>query len=731
MFVEQQRVFQSAAGKQSFRKSREEHGLERTASRFAVGLLGFTGLITVGAAALTLVAWRDLVLGDALSNLGGAIAGVVYAALGALIVQRVRNRIGWILLAEGLGLAFMSLLSAYSVIGLLTQPGSLPGPKLVGAIAEWIFIPLPTVLAFLLLLFPTGAVPSSRWRPIVPLGIAATALLLVAFVVTPRPVALPAPEGLSLTYPNPLAIQTPVLTTVPFGTVSALGVLSVALLAGAFTALVVRYRGGRGELRQQIKWVAFAAVVALVSQVVAVLGTAVCQCDQSPVATVAYIPFTLIVLFGIPAAIALAILKHGLYEIDVIINRAVVYGLLAAALTSVYVGIVAGVGAIAGRQGGAVLTVVAAAVVALLFQPLRQRAQLLANRLVYGERATPYQVLSDLAEGMAGTLGLDEVLDRMVSALADGTGATRVDVWIRVGRELRPVAAWPRGAPMPDARPLADGDELPSFEDATRAVAVRHGTELLGALALEKPRSEALSLTEDRLLQDLASQAGLVLRNVRLTTELQATIGELRASRRRLVEAQDAERRKLERNLHDGAQQQLVALRVHLGLLERLAEDPERVKQLARQLQEALQGALDDLARGIFPPLLADKGLAAALEAQGRKAAVAATVESDGVTRYPQEVEAAVYFCTLEAMQNAAKHSGASSLTVRVAQKADHLVFEVQDDGDGFDPGSAGYGSGLRGMADRIDAVGGRLEVSSSPGHGTLVRGSIELPGGT
>jgi signal transduction histidine kinase len=212
-----------------------------------------------------------------------------------------------------------------------------------------------------------------------------------------------------------------------------------------------------------------------------------------------------------------------------------------------------------------------------------------------GNRATPDQVLSEFAERMAGTYGIDDVLERMSLILAQGTGATRVDVWLRVGRELRPVAAWPADAGSHAAIPLLADDALPAFDGVTRAVAVRHGDELLGALALEKPRNESLSPTEDKLLQDLASQAGLVLRNVRLTAELQANIDELRASRRRLVGAQDEERRKIERNLHDGAQQQLVALTVQLGLLERLAEDPERVRQMASQLQGGLRDALDDL----------------------------------------------------------------------------------------------------------------------------------------
>jgi signal transduction histidine kinase len=261
-------------------------------------------------------------------------------------------------------------------------------------------------------------------------------------------------------------------------------------------------------------------------------------------------------------------------------------------------------------------------------------------------------------------------------------------------------------------------------------MAVLQGDELLGALAIDKPPNEPLTPTEDALLHDLASQAGLVLRNVRLTAELRAHIDALKASRRRLVEAQDAERRRIERNLHDGAQQQLVALSVQLGLLRRLADDPARVRESADHLQEQVGDALEnlrDLARGIYPPLLADKGLPAAIEAQGRKAAVPVTVEADGVGRFPQELEAAVYFSVLEALQNIAKYAQATRADIRLAQEDGHLGFEVRDDGRGFDPEQTSYGTGLRGMVDRLEAVGGRLEVSSSPGHGTVIRGRIAL----
>jgi signal transduction histidine kinase len=258
---------------------------------------------------------------------------------------------------------------------------------------------------------------------------------------------------------------------------------------------------------------------------------------------------------------------------------------------------------------------------------------------------------------------------------------------------------------------------------------VRHQSELLGALTLTKPPSEPVTPAEEKLLSDLASQAGLMLRNVRLTAELQARLVDLRASRQRLVAAQDQERRRLERDLHDGAQQQLVALAVKQRLAEGLVrKDPDKAAQMLADLQadttEALEN-LRDLARGIYPPLLADKGLPAALEGHTRKVHLPVTVEADGLGRYPQEVEAAVYFCCLEALQNIVKYAGASQVSVNLSTEAGQVNFSVIDDGKGFDPETKPPGSGLRGMADRMEALGGMLEVRSEPGTGTTVTGRI------
>jgi hypothetical protein len=270
----------------------------------------------------------------------------------------------------------------------------------------------------------------------------------------------------------------------------------------------------------------------------------------------------------------------------------------------------------------------------------------------------------------------------MVRVLAEGIGADRTRVWLSVGTELRPAAAWPPDGSAPPIALVPGGPatELPPFPDGERAFPVRHAGELLGAISVVTPESEPLGPDRERLVADVAAQTGLVLRNVRL-------IEELRESRRRIVAAQDERAKALERNLHDGAQQQLVALAVKQRLAEALVErDPARARSMLADIQAETQDALEnlrDLARGIYPPLLADKGLEASLEAQARKAALPVDVEAADVGRHPQEVESAVYFSCLEALQNAAKYARASRATIALARDPGRLRFQVADDGVG------------------------------------------------
>jgi signal transduction histidine kinase len=256
---------------------------------------------------------------------------------------------------------------------------------------------------------------------------------------------------------------------------------------------------------------------------------------------------------------------------------------------------------------------------------------------------------------------------------------------------------------------------------------------LFGALTVTKPANEELTATEENLMNDLGRQAGLALRNVRLTTELRSRLEELRASRQRIVAAGDEERRRLERNLHDGAQQELVAVKVQLAIAEDMADELEGdtapllelLERLKGQTGEALEN-LRDLARGIYPPLLAAEGLRVALSAQVRKASVEIELDAD-VGRFNQELEAAVYFCCLEAFQNIAKYAGPCNVTATIREVDEGVEFIVEDTGCGFDRSQVEAGMGGRNMADRLEALDGTIEIDSSIGHGTRVRGWIPL----
>ena len=405
----------------------------RPVRRITAALWIATLLAALAGLALTLVAWGDLKISDGISSLYLPVAAVAYATLGVLIIRRAANLIGWIMLAEGIGIAFLGLTSVYAVTGVAAYPGSLPAAKLAGTLSECIFSPVTFLIAFMFLLFPTGKLPSPRWRPVAAAGFLLVGLTLTGLVVTPRLLQLPAPGGVSLVYPNPLGVESlePTLRAVPVGTLNGLAVVTVAFMAAVLVSLAVRYRVGGRLMRQQIKWLALAAVVFAVLLFIALLGLVGGEVWLNGAANGVT---AVVALFGIPAAMAIAILRHRLYDIDVIISRAVVYGLLSAAFTGVYIGIVLGIGTFVGHQGGPVLTIAAAVTIALLFQPLRRRAQLFANRLVYGRRATPYQALSDFAGDMAGQLDLTEAVDKMVSVLAGATGADRAEAWIRVGR---------------------------------------------------------------------------------------------------------------------------------------------------------------------------------------------------------------------------------------------------------------------------------------------------------
>ena len=643
----------------------------------------------------------------------GALIALTFPTVGALIASSRRdNAIGWIFIAIGLSAAGWALNE-------ITAVTSRPGPDWNEWLQSWIWAPAWFLMVtFLLLLFPDGRLPSRKWRPVAWLAGASIGLQVITSMIHPNV------DPGDTAYTNPL-VDLSGRTTVLVLDLGLIGGVALGFVAAivSLISLIHRFRRSQGEKRQQIKWFAYAGVLTVV------LGI-----GRTVLATnIALQAIGLISIPLIPIATGIAILKYRLYDIDVVINKTVVFGALAAFITVIYVGIVVGVGTLigSGDKPNLGLSILATAIVAVAFQPVRERVQHFANRLVYGKRASPYEVLSEFSDRVAETYALEEVLPKMAQAIKDGTGAERAEVWLRSHNELRPAATWPEDtASGLHPLPLNDG-RLPSFESADKAIEVRHQGELLGALTVTKPQGEPLTPAEDKLLADLASQAGLVLRNVGLTAELLQRLEELKASRQRLVAAQDEERRRLERDLHDGAQQHLVALKTRLALARKVAaKDAEKAKDLIAKLEGEADEALEtlrDLARGIYPPLLADQGLKAALEAHVRKLSIPVEVKGDDISRYSQEIEAAIYFCCLEALQNVTKYASASRAVVRLSQQDGALTLSVEDDGAGFDRATTKKGSGTQNMVDRLEALGGHLDIESELGKGTNVIGHLPV----
>jgi len=676
-------------------------------SRLAWGLFGLTAALLVTALLLGMGA-DNVVLFPVTLSLG---------LVGAVISARTGNRVGWLFVADGAVIGLCLVTQAYA-----SGPHAAARPG--AAWAGWAFtilLEVGTIGFFLIpLLFPDGRPPSPRWWPVVWLQLA-VGLFGVA-LVSVSAVNFPA------NFPH---LHDPV-TVLPASALAAFyeakqGLQALLFLVSA-AAVIVRLVRSSGEERLQLKWFTYAAALAALA-----LAVAAVLIPQPVIAFAVFFPL-------IPAAAGFAIMKYRLYDIDVVISKTVVYGSLAAFITAVYVLVVVGIGSLgsgslhAGSRPSLGLSILATAVVAVAFQPVRERAQHLANRLVFGKRATPYQALSEFAGRMGGAYAAEDVLPRMARVLAEGTGADRAVVWLKDGAELAAGACWPADA-GPPRRAALPGGEVPAIAGAGRIALVSYQGETLGALSVSKRPGENITPVEGKLMSDLAAQAGLVMRNIGLTEQLRARLAELQASRLRIVAAQDDQRRRIERDIHDGAQQQLLAIAAQLAAAESVAgQDHERERALVAQLKAETSGALEtlrELARGIYPPLLADQGLTAAVTIQASKAPVPVEVDAGGLGRYPAEIETAIYFCCVEALQNAARYAPGSAVRVSLAEDRGQVMFTVTDDGPGFDPAATAApaaGSGLRNMRDRLAALGGSCQVDSRPGRGTTIAGRIGLP---
>ncbi|HEY7668824.1 MAG TPA: hypothetical protein VIE12_11975, partial [Actinomycetota bacterium] len=449
-----------------------------------------------------------------------------YPVVGVILATRMpRNPLGWLMLAAAFG--FMQPGESWAHFVIEGHGGTVASAELAMGLSGPTWVPFIGLSGFMLLLFPDGHLPSRRWRWFAwTCGVGLT-LLTLYMLVAPETFA---DSGFPQLH-NPFfgAFLEPVA-----GPLLLLVIFAPAVVVGGAIGLIVRLRRTRDPVqRHQLRWVAWSAGVIAIAYLLAfvpnIIGLNADSNWDDILGTVAVMTFMLI-----PITIGIGVLKYRLYDIDIVIRKTVIYAILVALLVLIGVAvawIVSGLFASAFEGGQADL--VAGVLIGILFWPLRALATRIADRVVFGGRSTPYEVLTEFGDRLAGTYAADDVLPRTAHVLGEGVGAARATVWLADGGALEPVATW-----SPD-------DTVPDGPDDERAE-VRHQGELLGALSVKMPANDPMDANRAKLVGDLAAQAGLLLRNVRL-------VEDLRASRRRLVAAQDHERRRLERNIHDGA----------------------------------------------------------------------------------------------------------------------------------------------------------------------------------
>ncbi len=533
-------------------------------------------------------------------------------------------------------------------------------------------------------------------------------------------------------------------------------VIWAAALAVTLPALRLKYLASAGRDRERLQWIGASAVLAAgLALAAAVLHVLIAW--PGPLAAVAA---------GCTVLLSVGMMAGEIRSLGPSAGRALVQLIavagFAVVVAVIYVIVVLGVGsgpASSSDRELLGLSMLAAAIAAIGYLPARERLLAWAKHVVYGAREAPDEELRTFGSRLTRAISMDELLLQLAESLRKTMALTSAEVYTGSGDVLERTVSVPDAGPRsimvtPRERSVitragVSGSAwatvwLPALLDGRehgqlRVAPVSHGGHLLGLIVVERPAAgDTFTDEDDRVLTDLARQVGLAFHNAQLDSALQNSLDELRAqaevlreSRARIVASGDAERRRLERNLHDGAQQNLVALAVSLRLArDVLADEPEVAAQLLDQLAEDLKvtiAELRNLAHGIYPPLLADSGLAKALDAAASRSPLGVRVTAAGVGRYSLDIEAAVYFCCLEALQNAAKHAPGATVEVRLWEESGGLLFAVTDDGPGFDVTAARAGHGYMNMADRLGAIGGTVRWQSVPGHGATVQGSIPL----
>jgi signal transduction histidine kinase len=666
----------------------------------------FTATATLAAAHGVLVLSGSGGLVDAKAGLSSfpviTTGSVLGALVGAMVAARQpRNPIGWLFLVGQLGTGVGLVCAAYGFRVL--QDGEL-GPRPAGQLAIVVASALGaswalTVLAAAFLLFPDGSLPSHRWRAVLwalPVPQVAVVLTTVLFV----PVDTITVSGASSEELNPI-----VATVGGFSTI-----LGVLLLLLTVVALVRRMRRARGEQRQQLRWLATAAFALVAGFVLSQL------LELSGHDTQVWGVVPLFVAYAsVPVAAGVAILRYRLYDIDPVINRAVV-GVVA--VTFMTVGYVTAVILLGALVGGRVsdqywASVVATALVALAFQPLRRGVQRLGDRAVYGRRAAPYQALADLTRRLARAVSLEQILPGVAEASGRSLGAEHATVRLAVAGTDDMVAHWPG----PGAAKRIE-HTAPVWQDGRR----------LGEITVSMPVGRQLSEADRTLLADIATQAGLGLRNAQLAAQLRAQVDqasvqaeELDASRRRLLAAQESQRQRLTRAVTAEVLPHLARLRPVLAQAAAGTGDPPAAGHWLDAATETTNQALEalrDIARGVFPPILARKGLAAALRQYARRASgrvELAVPPSVQTARFASHIEAVTYFCAVETV----RELGGSALVELGLEQSRLLLTVAAPDGSGR------LAEREQPLVDRVLACGGTLAINT---QGAPARLQVSFP---
>ena len=422
---------------------------------------------------------------------------------------------------------------------------------------------------------------------------------------------------------------------------------------------------------------------------------------------------------SIPVSIVVGVMRYRLFDIDLVVRRSVVYGGLTVGIAAVYIVLAAAPGLALGNQIPVQLAVILTVLAAVAFNPLRRRLEALADRWVFGERVNRYQLLTSFGATLEQTVDLADLLPHLAETVRSGLGAA----WVRVSLRGEQADSW-----------LAEPQGMAGAPVGTAELTeeLRHADEVVGRIECG-PSGDGYDRADRELLATLSGQAATAIANVRLAAHLREQVAELARSRTRIVAAQDTERRRIERDIHDGVQQEVVAMIAKLRLARNRLERGDTPDVLLAELQAdagELLADLRELAHGIHPPVLSDGGLVAAVEARASRLPLDVVVSADDalrVRRFDADVEAAAYFVICEALTNVVKHAEADGARVRISAVDGQLSLVVRDDGAGLGTAN-GRGHGLTNLRDRVEAVGGVLRVDGRPGEGTSV--SADLPVG-